>query len=108
MDTCQQATVISRDKASAVVVVVQRRQRWSITEKRRIVEATLVPGASVARVALFKLIRLLDQTVRTSAKSRERFIRCVCTSASAQRQKMVVGSCLRRLGWIKISLLEPA
>jgi transposase len=50
MDTSQPVTVTSRDKASSVVVV-QRRQRWSIAEKRRMVEETLVPGASVARVA---------------------------------------------------------
>lgn|SRR5215467_4620112 len=50
MDTSQQATFPNRDKAASVVVV-QRRQRWSIAEKRRMVEETLVPGASVARVA---------------------------------------------------------
>ena len=50
MDTSQQAAVPARDKAASVVVV-QRRQRWSIAEKRRMVEETLVPGASVARVA---------------------------------------------------------
>ncbi|HEX7158842.1 MAG TPA: transposase [Edaphobacter sp.] len=49
MDTSQQATFPNRDKAATVVV--QRRQRWSIAEKRRMVEETLVPGASVARVA---------------------------------------------------------
>ena len=49
MDTSQQATVSSRDKAPSVVVV-QRRQQWSVAEKRRMVEETLVPGASVARV----------------------------------------------------------
>ena len=50
MDTSQQVTVTSRDKASSVVVV-QRRQQRSVAEKRRMVEETLVPGASVARVA---------------------------------------------------------
>lgn len=49
MDTSQEATVTSRDKATPMVV--PRRQRWSIAEKRRMVEETLVPGASVARVA---------------------------------------------------------
>lgn len=49
MDTSQEATVTSRDKVTPVVV--PRRQRWSIAEKRRMVEETLVPGASVARVA---------------------------------------------------------
>lgn len=48
MDTSQQATVISRDKAASVA---SQRQRRSIAEKRRIVEETPVPGASVARVA---------------------------------------------------------
>lgn len=48
MDTSQQATVIPRDKETPVVL---QRQRRSIAEKRRIVEETLVPGASVARVA---------------------------------------------------------
>ena len=48
MDTSQQATVIPRDKAASVAA---QRQRRSIAEKRRIVEETLVEGASVARVA---------------------------------------------------------
>jgi transposase len=47
MDTSEQATV-SKDKEESVV---WRRQRWSIAQKRRIVEETLTPGASVARVA---------------------------------------------------------
>lgn len=48
MDTSQQASVIPRDKETPIV---PQRQRRSIAEKRRIVEETLVPGASVARVA---------------------------------------------------------
>ena len=48
MDTSQQAAVIPRNKE---VSVAPLRQRRSIAEKRRIVEETLVPGASVARVA---------------------------------------------------------
>src|SRR5215475_6264672 len=48
MDTSQQATVIPRDKGTSVVL---HRQRRSIAEKRRIVEETLAPGTSVARVA---------------------------------------------------------
>jgi transposase len=48
MDTSQQVAVIPRDKGTPVV---PQRQRRSIAEKRRIVEETLVPGASVARVA---------------------------------------------------------
>jgi transposase len=48
MDTSQQATVTARDKDAAVALP---RQRRSIAEKRRIVEETLVPDASVARVA---------------------------------------------------------
>ena len=47
MDTSQQATVTPRDKEA---LVVPQRQRRSIAEKRRIVEETLLPGASVARV----------------------------------------------------------
>jgi transposase len=46
MDTSQQV-VIPRDKEASAVP----RQRRSIAEKRHIVEETLVPGASVARVA---------------------------------------------------------
>jgi hypothetical protein len=46
MDTSQQATVTSRDKDALVGA-----QRRSITEKRRMVEATLAPGPSVAHVA---------------------------------------------------------
>ena len=48
MDTSQQATVTPRDKEGAIL---GRRQRWSIAEKRRIVEETLTAGVSVARVA---------------------------------------------------------
>ena len=48
MDTSQQVAVIPRDKETSVA---PQRQRRSIAEKRRIVEATLVAGASVARVA---------------------------------------------------------
>ncbi len=48
MDTSQQVAVIARDKEASVA---PQRQRRSIAEKRRIVEETLVPGASVARVA---------------------------------------------------------
>ena len=48
MDTFQQVAVIPRDKQGPVPPV---RQRRSIAEKRRIVEETLAPGASVARVA---------------------------------------------------------
>jgi transposase len=48
MDTSQQVAVIARDKEAPLV---PQRQRRSIAEKRRIVEETLVPGASVARVA---------------------------------------------------------
>jgi transposase len=48
MDTSQQVAVIPRDKQGPVAPV---RQRRSIAEKRRIVEETVAPGASVARVA---------------------------------------------------------
>ena len=48
MDTSQGATVTPRDRA---VSSAAHRQRRSIAEKRRIVEETLAPGASVARVA---------------------------------------------------------
>lgn len=48
MDTSQQVTVIPKDRAASVG---PQRQRRSIAEKRRIVEETLAPGASVARVA---------------------------------------------------------
>lgn len=48
MDTSQQAAVVPKDRDSAVAL---KRQRRSIAEKRRIVEETLVEGASVARVA---------------------------------------------------------
>lgn len=48
MDTSQQATVISRGREGSVAA---QRQRRSIAEKRRIVEETLAPGASVAKVA---------------------------------------------------------
>jgi len=48
MDTSPQVTVIPKDREATVV---PQRQRRSIAEKRRIVEETLDPGASVARVA---------------------------------------------------------
>ena len=48
MDTSQQVAVTVRDKQATVT---SQRQRRSIAEKRRIVEETLAPGASVARVA---------------------------------------------------------
>jgi transposase len=48
MDTSQQAAVVSKDRDLSVAL---KRQRRSIAEKRRIVEETLVEGASVARVA---------------------------------------------------------
>lgn len=48
MDTSQQATVTSKDREGSNAA---QRQRRSIAEKRRIVEETLVPGASVAKVA---------------------------------------------------------
>jgi transposase len=34
-----------------VITSVQRRRRWSATEKQQLVEATLEPGASVSAVA---------------------------------------------------------
>ena len=46
MDTSRQVPVITAESSKAV-----QRQRWSITEKRRIVEETLVEGASEARIA---------------------------------------------------------
>ena len=48
MDTSQQVAVIPQGRESSVAT---QRQRRSIAEKRRIVEETLVAGASVARVA---------------------------------------------------------
>ena len=48
MDTSQQVTVVSKGRETAGAA---QRQRRSIAEKRRIVEETLVEGASVARVA---------------------------------------------------------
>jgi transposase len=48
MDTSQQVAVVPKDGDSGVAL---KRQHRSIAEKRRIVEETLVEGASVARVA---------------------------------------------------------
>jgi transposase len=48
MDTSQQVAVIPQARESSVAA---ERQRRSIGEKRRIVEETLLEGASVARVA---------------------------------------------------------
>ena len=48
MDTSQQTAVIPRDRELSVAL---KRQRRSIAQKRKIVEETLVEGASVARVA---------------------------------------------------------
>lgn len=44
MDSSQQAAVTPRDREGSVAA---QRQRRSIAEKRRIVEETLAPGASV-------------------------------------------------------------
>lgn len=46
-----EAVVVSDTIEGAVVEQCVKRQRRSVDEKRRIVEATLVPGASIARVA---------------------------------------------------------
>jgi len=48
MDTSQQATVTAKDRESSAA---EPRRRRSIAEKRGIVEETLTPGGSVARVA---------------------------------------------------------
>src|ERR1700752_3172074 len=48
MDTSQQDTVTPKDRENSAA---GPRQRRSIAEKRRIVEETLMAGASVARVA---------------------------------------------------------
>jgi transposase len=48
MDTSQQVAVIPQGRELSVAA---QRQRRSIAEKRRMVEETLVEGASVARVA---------------------------------------------------------
>ena len=48
MDTSEQVAVVVRRKEASVGPL---RQRRSIAEKRRVVEETLAPGASVARVA---------------------------------------------------------
>ncbi|MFZ0437486.1 MAG: transposase, partial [Candidatus Sulfotelmatobacter sp.] len=49
MDTSRQVTTVIADKSESLGAAP--RQRRSIAEKRRIVEETLVEGASVARVA---------------------------------------------------------
>lgn len=48
MGTSQQVAVVPRNKEGSIAPL---RQRRSIAEKRRMVEETLAPGASVARVA---------------------------------------------------------
>lgn len=45
MDTSRQPTSTTQESVAA------KRQRWTIKQKRQIVEEALVPGASVARVA---------------------------------------------------------
>jgi transposase len=47
MDTYSQPVVVVPSQARGTL----KRQRWTIAEKRRIVEETLVEGASVSRVA---------------------------------------------------------
>jgi transposase-like protein len=52
MDTSRQVPdVLTGKSESSSAPQRQRRQRYSIAEKRRIVEETLAEGASVARVA---------------------------------------------------------
>ena len=46
-----EAVVVNESIEGGVVQAVVKRQRRSAEEKRRIVEATMVPGASIARVA---------------------------------------------------------
>lgn len=46
-----EAVVVNESIEGGVVQQTGKRQRRSVEEKRRIVEATLVPGASIARVA---------------------------------------------------------
>src|ERR1700751_4065144 len=46
-----EAVVVSETIEGGVVQPAGKRQRRSAEEKRRIVEATLVPGSSIARVA---------------------------------------------------------
>lgn len=79
MDTSPQAAVVPKDRDSLVAL---KRQRRSIAEKRRIVEETLVEGASVARVARAHGInanqvfywRKLHQTGRLGATSSARLL----------------------------------
>ena len=47
MDTSRQPATVSPSTSETLA----KRQRWTIKQKRQIVEETLVPGASVARVA---------------------------------------------------------
>ncbi len=49
MDTSRQAATASPSPTQESAPA--KRQRWTIKQKRQIVEETLVPGASVARVA---------------------------------------------------------
>ena len=46
-----QDAIVESGAEQAIVVERTRRQRRSVREKREIVEATLVPGSSIARVA---------------------------------------------------------
>jgi transposase len=46
-----QDAIVENGTEQAIVVEPARRQRRSVCEKRQIVEATLVPGSSIARVA---------------------------------------------------------
>ena len=46
-----QDAIVGNGTEQAIVVDPVRRQRRSVREKRQIVEATLVPGSSIARVA---------------------------------------------------------
>ena len=43
--------VVAAGSASGMVVPECKRRRWSVAERRRVVEETLAAGASVARVA---------------------------------------------------------
>lgn len=46
-----QDAIVANGTEQVIVVEPARRQRRSVREKRQIVEATLVPGSSIARVA---------------------------------------------------------
>jgi len=94
--------VVGAVSASGTVVPESKRRRRSIAERRRVVEETLAPGASVARVArahgvnanqVFHWRRLYQRGLLGGREQRPAGLLPVKVSESAETTAMVAGGC---------------